>query len=337
MRVASDRPVRSAVVLAGGEGKHLRRFVHHMMRTDLPKQYAAFIGTRSMLTHTYDRIEQLIPEDRVYTVLGQDHLRYNEVQQQIALRTPHTLVFEPINRGTAPGILLPLLHIQRKHPDSSVAIFPSDHFILQENLFVAYLQEAFEAVEQFPSRIVFLGAEPSKPESEYGYILPDSQESGLNSRDKVIKAFAEQPEMDMAGRLISLGALWNTMVMVFKIDTLLDLLRHSAPKLHASFQRISRALGTPYESSTIQTVYEDLRPMDFCQDLVRLCDLYSRNQFSVIRMRGVLWSDWGCAIRILADLEKLDYLNRICSLSSTGNIAGQFSIERAETQLAASL
>jgi mannose-1-phosphate guanylyltransferase len=337
MRIASYRPVRSAIVLAGGEGKHLRRFVHHMMHTDLPKQYAAIIGTRSMLTHTYDRVERLIPDDRVYTVLGQDHLRYNEVQQQIALRTPHTLVFEPMGRGTGPGILLPLLNIQRKNPDSSVAIFPSDHFILQENLFVAYLQEAFETVEQFPSRIVFLGAEPSEPESEYGYILPDSQESDFSSSDKVIKAFAEQPDSDLAGRLISLGALWNTMVMVFKIDTLLDLLRFSAPRFHASFQRISRALGTPYESSTIHTVYEDLKSLDFCKDLIRLCDLYSRNQFSVIRMRGVLWSDWGCAIRILADLEKLDYLNRIRSLSPTGSIASQFSLERAEMQIAASL
>jgi len=82
-----DRIVQAASVCGGsfwGEGRHLRRFVHQLLHKDLPKQYATFIGTRSILTHTYDRVERMIPPDQVYTILGQDHLRHSEVQRQIA-------------------------------------------------------------------------------------------------------------------------------------------------------------------------------------------------------------------------------------------------------------
>jgi mannose-1-phosphate guanylyltransferase len=325
MKVASNHPVRCAVILAGGEGRHLRYFVRQLTRCDIPKQYVAFIGTRSMFIHTLDRAEHLIPADRVYTVLAQDHLRYPEVQRQIASRAPHTLVCEPRSKGTGPGLLLPLMHIRKRYPNAAAAILPSDHFILQEDLFAGYLQDAFRTVEKDPAKIVFLGAEPSDPEQEYGYILPDFRKSGMNASDQSIVAFMEEPESSVAARLISQGALWNTMVMVFRVETFLDLLRLSVPGVHASFQRISRALDTPYEVSTVETVYEDLQPLDFCKDLIQPFDVYSRNQFSVIPMRGVFWSDWGCAIRIVSVLKKLDYFNRVTAMASQSAVATSFS------------
>ena len=334
MKAAAGRTDRSAVVLSGGEGRHLRRFVHQFLHQDLPKQYVAFIGTRSMLTHTYDRAERLVQSDRIYTVLGHNHLRHDAVQKQVAFRAPHTLLSEPMSKGTGPGLLLPLLHIQKNHPKSIVAVLPSDHFIREENLFLAYLEEAFEIVEKSPSKIVFLGAEPETPEPEYGYILPDFESKQPDSRIHSILAFAEEPDLSMAAKLISFGALWNTSIMVFHVETMIDLLRLSVPRLYRAFQRISRALGTPYETSTVEAVYEDLEPTDFCKDIIRLCDVYSKNQFSVMPMRNVFWSDWGCAIRIRSVLDRLNYLDRI---ACSPNVSGDFVARIAQPKLAVNL
>jgi mannose-1-phosphate guanylyltransferase len=335
MKTNFQRPLRAAVILAGGEGRHLRSFIRALRHKDIPKQYATIIGTRSMLTHTYDRVERLIPEDRVYTVLNSDHLRYPEAKNQIEFRAPHTLVFEPTHRGTGPGILLPLTHIQNNHPGSSVAILPTDHFILQEDLFVRYLEQAFEMVEQTPSLVVFLGVKPGEADPEYDYILPDFKRSAYRDSCSIL-ALEETPEPRMASRLISLGALWNTSVMVFNVASFWDLLRISAPDLHGSFRRIARSLGTPYESVTVEAVYEILKPSDFCKDLIHLCDLYSGNQFSVIPMHSIFWSDWGCPMRILSTLGRLEHKNYTSDTAFPDEIVPQFSFENRAQHLAAS-
>ncbi len=69
------------------------------------------IGTRSMLEHTFSRAEQLIPQERIVTVMARDHLKYLEVQRQISERPPRTIVLQPMNIETGPGLLLPLMHL----------------------------------------------------------------------------------------------------------------------------------------------------------------------------------------------------------------------------------
>jgi mannose-1-phosphate guanylyltransferase len=60
MKEASDHPTRYGVVLAAGEGMRLRPLVRRLRGDALPKQYVSFLGRRSMLEHTFDRLERLI-------------------------------------------------------------------------------------------------------------------------------------------------------------------------------------------------------------------------------------------------------------------------------------
>ena len=66
--------VRCGIVLAGGNGRRLERFVARLRGEAMPKQYVNFIGRRSMLEHTFARAERLIPPDRLFTVAGLEHL-----------------------------------------------------------------------------------------------------------------------------------------------------------------------------------------------------------------------------------------------------------------------
>jgi mannose-1-phosphate guanylyltransferase len=311
MSIVDMRSRRCGIVLSGGDGRRLQLFVHKLLGIDLPKQYISFTGTRSMLEHTFGRAERLISPERIFTVVAQDHLKHASVQKQLGSRPPRTIVIQPVNRETGPGLLLPLVHLFMHYPDSTVAVFPSDHFILQEDLFITYVRQAFEAVEKCPAKILLLGVAPTDLEPEYGYILPESGGLDLMSSVQNIKTFIEKPEPERAAQAILSGALWNTMVMVFRPRIFLHLVGLAAPKLYRSFRRIYQALNTPGEYSTIEKVYEQLEPVNLSKDLLEIFCLYSRNQLSVIRMKDLFWSDWGSEGRIIATLKRLKSLDHL--------------------------
>ncbi len=307
----AQAPVRCGIVLAGGEGKRLKRFIYQLRGSHIPKQYVNFIGTRSMLEHTFDRTQKVIPRERLFTVISQDHLQYPEVRRQLLGRPYPTVVLQPLNRETGPGVLLPLMHVYKRYPKSIVALFPSDHFILQERRFMAYVDLAFRAVEKDSSRIVLLGIKPTQAESEYGYILPKGKLTGLaSSAIHCVDSFIEKPEERIAMKLAGCGALWNSMVMVFETRTLLSLIPLVAPDLYRSFQRIYGAIGTSAEHVVIEDCYRQMGPSNFSKDLLEPWAMQKENGLVVIPVTGVLWSDWGSAPRIMTVLQEIGYIER---------------------------
>jgi mannose-1-phosphate guanylyltransferase len=107
---------RCGIVLAAGEGMRLRPFIRRLKGKDLPKQYINFIGTRSMLEHTFHRVGTPIPPDRLFTVVARDHLTYPEVCRQLSDRPEGRVILQPENKETGPGILLPLIHADKFYP-----------------------------------------------------------------------------------------------------------------------------------------------------------------------------------------------------------------------------
>ena len=162
-----NNPARSAdrwgIILSGGNGTRLRDLVYHKRADYLPKQYLNFIGKRSMLEHTLHRAEKLIPAQKLLVVITKEHLQFDEVRRQIASRPQECIIIQPENKDTGPGILLPLMHLHKRSPDAIVTLFPSDHFILEEDLFMQHVERAFRIVESDGARIVLFGTEPNEP------------------------------------------------------------------------------------------------------------------------------------------------------------------------------
>jgi mannose-1-phosphate guanylyltransferase len=280
-----------------------------MRADDLPKQYVNLFGAQSMLERTCQRAEKLISAERLFTVVGRKHLKYPEARRQLSARPAGTIVVQPQNKETAPGLLLPLMHIYKRFPTSAVAIFPSDHFIAEEDLFMVHVHRAFRMVEQDASRVVLLGVEPSAPESEYGYIVPEKELQGLQVSDDayMVAQFIEKPGADVVHDLIAHGALWNTMVMVSKVDTLLDAVYKVAPRLHDSFLEIGKAIGTSKAADVVETTYKTMWPVNLSTEVLEVMSRQNPSPLWVLPVRGVRWIDWGSQRRIEATFKETAY------------------------------
>ncbi len=312
---ASD-PLLCGIVLAGGEGRRLRPFVHLLRRDLLPKQYVNFIGTRSMIQHTFARAEKLVPPERVFTVINESHLRFSEVQAQLSSRFPGTVIVQPENKETAPGLLLPLLHLAKRYPQSAVVVLPSDQFVLQEDELLSRVRFAYLRVQQDPAKVILLGVEPDREETEYGYIVPGKTIATAAGHE--ISSFIEKPDLQTARDLLRRGALWNTMVMVFRTDTMLELIRSVAPALYSAFDGISEVMGNAAEKAALQEIYRELPSVNFSKEILEPLAQRYPGRLLTVPVHNVLWSDWGTERRIVEVLRATGYMPRLNGLCELG-------------------
>jgi mannose-1-phosphate guanylyltransferase len=298
-RVARSNGATWGLVLSAGDGKRLQSYVRRLRGLDLPKQYVNFIGRRSMLEHTFDRAEKLIPARRILTVVSRGHLRFTEVRRQLENRPSENVIVQPVNKETGPGIFLPLMYLCKRCPEAIVAVFPSDHFILEEERFMDHVELAVQSVARDPSRIVLLAMEAQSPEVEYGYIVPRADDGKVNFwGTRGAGKFIEKPSPASARELVAAGGMWNTMIMVFKVRTVLELLQRLFPTTYLCFAGIFDAIGKPDEARRIDAAYQTLEPMNFSKDFLETVAANSPEVISVLPVRQVLWSDWGSPERL---------------------------------------
>lgn len=299
---------RCGIVLAAGEGKRVKDFVFGLRGDALPKQYVNFIGSLSLLQRAFGRAQRLIPPERLFTVISRAHLEYPEVMRQLVGRPSGTVITQPENKETGPGVLLPLIHLNKRFPGSSAAVFPSDHFVLKEDLLMAHVDLAFRTVEREPSSLVLLGVEPDEPEPEYGYILPGDYEP--SSTVRTVRKFVEKPHPCAVPQLIAEGGLWSTMIMVFRVDMLVDFISRAAPRLHRCFEKIRKAIGTSVEDDVAAEVYRNIEGVNFSSHFLESFSRFHPARLLVVPVRGVYWSDWGSEARLIKGLRRVQSLER---------------------------
>ena len=159
---------------------------------------------------------------------------------------------------------------------------------------------ACQAVEQNSSWLVLLGVQPSEPEFDYGYIVPGSKR---HRNLHQVRRFIEKPKPDAALNLLREGGLWNTMVMVFKARTMVDLVCRAAPQLHRVFANIFETIGTTHEVQTTNDAYRQIDAMNFSKGLLENFSVRHASRLMVLPVRDVYWSDWGSEQRILRGLK----------------------------------
>jgi mannose-1-phosphate guanylyltransferase len=289
------------IILAGGDGKRLQNFVEQLYGYNRPKQYCIIIGTRSLIRHTRDRAQMLIPPERLMTVVKHNHAKY--VSEEIGDQPPETIIELPCNRETSAGILLSILKINHLDPESIVTIFPSDHFIKEETCFMEHVREANVFVNSNPDAIVMLGTKPDRMESGYGWIeLGNRIICNSNKAFYRIRRFWEKPDLNQLERLWISGCLWNTFVLVGRSQRFIKYIKQCIPDLFRSFEPIRNTIGSSLEMVMIKRMYRYMPAWDFSKFVLNRIP----EQMYAMEITGVYWSDWGEEHRIRNDIDRLN-------------------------------
>jgi mannose-1-phosphate guanylyltransferase len=284
-RKAQNGGSARVVILAGGDGVRSREATRVLSGDERPKQFAALVGSEPLLVQTERRAALLAPADRTLIVLTRTHEAwYREI---VSADGPPQLVIQPENRGTATGVLIALLRIGAETTEAPVVILPSDHWVSSDSAFMLHAQAAVEVVEKHPTAVVLLGVAPTRPETEYGWI-----ESGALRGDRGglswVSRFVEKPSAEAASDLFGKEtSLWNTSVVVARVEELLLRFAMARPELVDAFLEIWPSLGAASEAAALDRLYADLPVVDFSRDILASpsCAL------SVLAVQGVAWED----------------------------------------------
>jgi len=290
-----------AVVLAGGKGMRLRDLTRHVYGEDRPKQYAVLTGGKSLLRQTLDRVGLGVPASRTVVVTMAGQGTYLSAELRCLLPTPYVLE-QPKDRGTAAAILLAAHWIRARDSEAIIVVTPSDHFIEDDAAFMDRIGEVVEAAGRCPEQIVLLGAEPTEPETDYGWIELGPTHPGMGAAPlHRVERFIEKPDAATAQALFESGALWNTFVFGGRADALTELGRECLPSLHERLAGLDRFLGTEHERWAIAQAYEFAPRASFSRALLERCP----DKLAVMRLCDVSWCDLGTSRRVLKKLDEL--------------------------------
>lgn len=288
---------RWAVILAGGDGNRLRPLTRSIAGDDRPKQFCCILNNESLLSQTARRIGHAIPLDHTFISLTAAHQTFYE-PEVASLARAHPVV-QPANLGTTTAILYCLFRLAVVDSTAVVSFFPSDHYWSDDRKFMAYVESAFNAIQDEPDMIVLLGIEPDRVETGYGWVEPGSVIS--NRPIRRVRSFWEKPDAELAQRLMNRGFLWNSFVMVGRVSAFVRMIQAALPHLVAAFKSIEQSLTTSHETDAIRGLYGRVKPTDFSSQVLST----RPEDLSVLRVSGVGWSDLGDPDRVFSTLARI--------------------------------
>lgn len=221
------------IIMAGGLGS---RF-WPISNTDCPKQFIDITGVgRSMLKLTVERFEKLCSLEHIVIVTGEAYV--DRVHQQVPGLAEWQVIGEPMRRNTAPCVACAAAVIARRDPDATVIVSPADHAIFRQERFFADLRQAVQTATEH-RWIVTLGAQPTRPDTSYGYIQfrePSAANNTLPDNLFEVVTFTEKPPVEMARQFIASGEFfWNTGLLVWTLPVLQEAYRKYLPALWEAF------------------------------------------------------------------------------------------------------
>ena len=285
-----------AVVLAGGDGARVAALTRGPAGALVPKQYFAPAGEQPLLVQALRRAAPIVPLERTLVVVAENHRRH---WQELLRDFPRAnVIVQPRNRGTAAGILLPVLDIVlRRDRAARVLVLPSDHHVGAEDVLRRALLAATRAVRRPDARLVLLGMVGEDGDREHGWILPAAGPPGV---PRAVLSFVEKPDLETSRQLASLGALVNSFIFACPGRTLLRLYEDALAPLLRHFVPVVLA-GS--EEAALRDLYEAIPDRDFSTAVLERCT----DSLGVLAVPDCCWSDLGTPSRLERFLVRAGY------------------------------
>lgn len=221
------------VLLSGGSGKRL----WPLSNDARSKQFLRVLENEegqfeSMVQRVWGQLERSGLSGNSFIATGASQIEM--MQSQIGHHVP--LIIEPERRDTFPAITLAAAYLYSRasvNMEETIAILPVDPYV--EDYFFNTVRSLEKVLLDSQAELALIGVTPTYPSSKYGYIIPQSNQSGhltLSNDFMQVSHFCEKPSELQAVELIKQQALWNCGVFAFKLGYILDLLLAKGLPIH---------------------------------------------------------------------------------------------------------
>ncbi len=240
--------MKHAVIVAGGVGTRL----WPLSRKNAPKQFQKFIGNRTLIQQTFDRIVKNVPAENIWVMTGAQYVGL--VTEQLPEINIKHIVTEPVGRNTAAATGLALLHVLREDPDALVfGLLPADHFVGKEEVFNLAVESVFKFLETNKNYVVTIGINPTEPNTGLGYIkMGELIESIDNQKIFKVDSFHEKPDLETAEKFLEQSEyLWNGGCYLFSAAQMLEHYRHLAPEIT---EKLEKFIDNPDDTALYESI-----------------------------------------------------------------------------------
>lgn len=251
---AGERPV--AVIMAGGMGT---RFWPLSTR-EKPKQFLRLFDDRSLLQKSFDRIEGMIPPERILVLTNAAFVSL--VREQLPGIPGENVVGEPMRRDTAAAAALAAFLCAARFGDPVMVLLTADHLIGPADLFRKTILSAVRAARE--RKILYtLGIRPTRPATGYGYIeLGPAMGVDGGIEHYRVSRFKEKPDGETARKYVESGNyLWNSGMFVWTAEAIREALETHLPEHCRILSRAVRDFGTPRWEKALREAFGVLTPV----------------------------------------------------------------------------
>jgi mannose-1-phosphate guanylyltransferase/mannose-6-phosphate isomerase len=214
------------VVLCGGSGSRL----WPLSRSNSPKQFLNFTGTKSPFKQTVDRIAKFAKKSKINyrnIFVTSEDLRY-QVLDQIGKLKKFKVILEPAPKNTAPSLIMASLEAIKDCGDAILIVSPSDHVIKEANIFEKALKNALSLADM--NNIVLFGIKPDRLKVGYGFI----KKIGLRGiyEEFNVDNFIEKPPLNLTKKYTSnIDYFWNSGIIIMRASVCLAALEDLHPSI----------------------------------------------------------------------------------------------------------
>lgn len=251
---AGEQPV--AVIMAGGMGT---RFWPLSTR-EKPKQFLRLFDDRSLLQKSFDRLEGMIPPDRILVLTNAAFVPL--VREQLPDVPGENVVGEPMRRDTAAAAALAAFLGAARFGDPVMVLLTADHLIGPTDLFQKTILSAVRAARE--RKILYtLGIRPTRPATGYGYIeLGPATGVDDGIEHYRVSRFKEKPDGETARKYLESGNyLWNSGMFVWTAGAIREALETHLPEHCRVLSRAVRDFGTPRWEEALREAFGALTPI----------------------------------------------------------------------------
>src|SRR3989344_2005893 len=206
-----------AVIMAGGSGTRL----WPLSMRDLPKQMQNFIGNKTLINETIERLYGFIDKNQIYISTTANY--EPKIKELLPEIREENIIVEPIARGTSGAFALVAMTIKKRDPKAIILTIASDHSVTDIDEFHKSIYRMFSHVKNNPGDIVLIGIKPTRPDTGLGYIKIKNK---LKPNRKVAEDYVN-----------SENYFWNTAYYCFKAETLLEAYKDADPKINEAVKK----------------------------------------------------------------------------------------------------